>query len=101
MLRLGRANRLAQPDLAGALGHRNQHDVDDTHRAQRQRHNAHAAQEDIHRREYLAHQLVALDGVPLFEGIGVIGAESVPAGDNCRGLLPWPTRFSPRIRGWY
>ena len=31
---MGGAQRFAQADLAGALGHRDQHDVDDADRAQ-------------------------------------------------------------------
>ena len=79
---VGGAQRLAQPDLARTLGNRHQHDVHDSHRPQRQRHDSHAPKEDIHGIEYLAHHLLALDRVPLVEGVLAVPVEPVPLRDQ-------------------
>ena len=61
------AQRLAQTDLAGAFGDRDQHDVDDADRTQGQRNHTNHAQEIIHAVEDPGHAFVVLDGVPIFE----------------------------------
>jgi len=63
------AHGLADADLPRALGDRHQHDVDNADSAQCERHNANAAQEDVHCRPYLPHHLLFLDGVPFLESI--------------------------------
>ena len=81
------AQRFAQADLPGALGHRDQHDVDDADRAQRQSHEAHHSEKVIHGVEYLVHALRVLDRVPVFEGIFQLGIEAVAARDDLVDLL--------------
>src|SRR5713226_6212755 len=73
---VGRAQGLAEANLARALGYRHQHDVDDTDRAQRQGHQPDATQEPVHSREDLPHDLLILYGVPLFPDILALGIEA-------------------------
>ncbi len=84
---VGGAQRLAQADLACALAHRHQHDVDDADRAQRQRDQANSAEEDVHHVEDLAHGLGVLDRVPVLEGVLIVPVEAVIAGDDLAHFL--------------
>ena len=81
------AQGLAQANFFGALGHRNQHDVDDANRPQRQGHNAHSAEEEVHHVENLSYQLLVFNGVPLLEGVFVMPVKAVPLGDDLVHLL--------------
>ena len=82
MLRLVAPKALRRSDLAGALGHRNQHDVDDADRAQRQRDQTYAAEEPIHGGENLAHVFLILNRVPLFPDVFSVGIEAAVVAGN-------------------
>ena len=90
-----RAQRLAQSDFARALGHRDQHDVDDANRAQAQRDDSDDAQEPVHGAEDLADFLVVLDRVPVFERVFQFGIESVAARDDFVQLAASPEGVAP------
>src|SRR6516162_679628 len=59
----------AQPDLAGPLRHRNQHDIDDADRPETKRNQAYSAQEPIHCCEDGSHGLLVLNRVPLLPNV--------------------------------
>src|SRR5258708_5335098 len=74
---------LAQPDLAGTLGHRDQHDVDDPDCAQCQCDQTYTTQEPIHRSEDFAHGFLVLYRVPFLPGVLISRVEAaMVAGDN-------------------
>jgi len=78
----GCANGLEDADLAGALGDRDEHDVDDADCAEAEGDDADTAEEDVHGVEDGADHVLFLDGVPLVEGVLVGGGEAVVAGDD-------------------
>ena len=81
------AERFAKSDLAGAFGDRHEHDVDDADGAERQRNDTDHAEKPIHAVEELVDALVVLDGVPVFEGFGQLGIETVTAGNDVVDFL--------------
>jgi hypothetical protein len=79
---VGRAQGFAQANLAGTLGDRNQHDVDDPDRPQGQGYQTHAAEEPIHRGEYLAHGFLILHRVPFLPNVFRLGIETPVVASN-------------------
>ena len=79
---------LYQADFLCPLAYRDQHDVDDADRAQAKRHQAYPAQEHIHHVKDYAYSFRALHGVPVFEGVLVLGIETVIARDDTAHFVP-------------
>ena len=71
---------LYETDLARAVGNCDQHDVDNSDRAQGECDQSDAAQKHIHGIEDLAHLVDRLHGVPLIKRIRIAGIEAVVAG---------------------
>ena len=82
MLRSGGAQSLAQTDLAGALRHRDQHDVHDSHGPKGERHQADGSQERIHGVGNFADHLGVGDGIPIVERVGRLRIEVVISRNN-------------------
>ena len=74
---LGCADGFEDADFAGALGDRDEHDVDDADGAEAQGDDADAAEKDVHGVEDGADHVLFLDGVPLFKGVFEGGVEAV------------------------
>src|SRR5580765_6301339 len=79
---VGRAQRFAEADFMRPLGDRDQHNVDNADRAQRQRDHAHAAQENTHGVKNRADHFRLLDGVPAFESVIVAIVKTVIASND-------------------
>src|SRR4051812_23703615 len=90
---LGRAQRLAQPDLMGPFADRHQHNIDNSNRAQSQRHHSHRSQKHIHDVENGPHHFRFPDRVPLFKRVLIAAIESMlPRHDLVNNLLPDPDK---------
>ena len=76
------AQSLAQPNLPGSFGNRNQHDVDDANGAQAESNDSDHAKEPIHRVKNLGYANGAVDGVPVHECVVETGIETVTPGDD-------------------
>ena len=77
-----RAQRLAQPDLARALGHRDQHDIHHAHPAHRQRDRANQAQHGLQPQRKRVDHLPVFDRVPHRSRFVVPGIEVMPTRDH-------------------
>ena len=74
-----RTQRLAQADLTGSLGDRDQHDVHDAHAAHPQRHHANKPQHSLQAIRECGHHLRPFDRIPFRRSFLVLGIEMVPA----------------------
>src|SRR5208282_2784330 len=84
---MGRSERFAQSDLAGAFGNGDEHDVDDADRAEGERDHTDHAEKIIHAVKDLADALVIFDVVPVFKRLGEFRIEPVAAGKDVVDLL--------------
>ena len=84
---MGSAQRLAQPNLLGALGDRNQHDVNNADCAQSQSHQSHHSEKAVHGVENLCYTHGIVYGVPVVEGVFHLGIKAVAARDNFMHFL--------------
>ena len=96
----GGAEGFAQADFAGALGDRDQHDVDDADSAEAEGDKAHAAEEDVHGVKDFADHLLGLNGIPLVEGVAGVGVEAVTAADDLVNFVDGG-ECCRRDVGWY
>ena len=82
MLSIGSAQSFAQSNLARAVSDGDQHNVDNSDCAQRQRYQAHRSEKCVHGIEDLADGFRGLDRIPFVVGIGIQWVESVITPDH-------------------